>query len=103
MPISKQRAAEIEAIAEKDIDTSDIPEVGEEFFKKAKLRLPTTVAAGATGKFAVPSVSVSYARTGASTKINALGMRPMQEGAYERRSEQYLLIKSPSASGKRRA
>jgi superfamily II DNA or RNA helicase len=51
----------------------------------------------------VPSVSVSYAANGISTKINALGMRPMQERAYERRGEQYLLIKSPPASGKSRA
>src|SRR4051812_5953007 len=51
----------------------------------------------------VPSVSVSYARNGNSTKANALGMRPMQERAYERRGEQYLLIKSPPASGKSRA
>jgi len=51
----------------------------------------------------VPSVSVSYARSGASTKANALGMRPMQERAYEKRGEQYLLIKSPPASGKSRA
>jgi superfamily II DNA or RNA helicase len=52
---------------------------------------------------AIPSVSVSYARNGSSTKANALGMRPMQERAYERRGEQYLLIKSPPASGKSRA
>ena len=51
----------------------------------------------------VPSISVSYARTGASTKSNELGMRPMQERAYEKRGEQYLLIKSPPASGKSRA
>ncbi len=51
----------------------------------------------------VPSVSVSYARNGASAKANALGMRPMQERAYQRRGEQYLLIKSPPASGKSRA
>jgi len=51
----------------------------------------------------VPSVSVTYARNGSSTKANALGMRPMQERAYERRGEQYLLIKSPPASGKSRA
>ena len=51
----------------------------------------------------IPSVSVSYARTGASTKANALGMRPMQERAYEKRGEQYVLIKSPPASGKSRA
>ena len=51
----------------------------------------------------VPSVSVSYARTGRSTKANELGMRPMQERAYEKRGEQYLLIKSPPASGKSRA
>ena len=51
----------------------------------------------------VPSVSVTYARNGASTTANALGMRPMQERAYEKRGEQYLLIKSPPASGKSRA
>ncbi|MGY2919473.1 DEAD/DEAH box helicase [Bradyrhizobium sp. USDA 3262] len=54
-------------------------------------------------KKSVPSVSVSYSRNGTSTKANALGMRPMQERAYERRGEQYLLIKSPPASGKSRA
>ena len=51
----------------------------------------------------VPSVSVTYARNGASTTSNALGMRLMQERAYEKRGEQYLLIKSPPASGKSRA
>jgi superfamily II DNA or RNA helicase len=56
-----------------------------------------------TKQRAVPSVSVTYARNGASTKANALGMRPMQERAYEKRGEQYLLIKSPPASGKSRA
>ena len=52
---------------------------------------------------AVPSVSVTYARNGASTKANSLGMRPMQERVYEKRGEQYVLIKSPPASGKSRA
>jgi hypothetical protein len=51
----------------------------------------------------VPSVSVTYAQNGSSTKSNELGMRPMQERAYEKRGEQYLLIKSPPASGKSRA
>lgn len=51
----------------------------------------------------VPSVSVTYARNGSSTKANELGMRPMQERAFEKRGEQYLLIKSPPASGKSRA
>src|SRR6218665_1244149 len=51
----------------------------------------------------VPSVSITTACTGASSKANALGMRPMQERAYARRGEQYLLIKSPPASGKSRA
>ena len=51
----------------------------------------------------VPSVSVTYAQTGASTSSNELGMRAMQERAYEKRGEQYLLIKSPPASGKSRA
>jgi superfamily II DNA or RNA helicase len=52
---------------------------------------------------AIPSVSVTYAQDGTSTKANNLGMRPMQERAYQKRGEQYLLIKSPPASGKSRA
>lgn len=55
------------------------------------------------GNKSIPAISVSYARSGSSTKANELGMRPMQERAYERRGEQYLLIKSPPASGKSRA
>jgi superfamily II DNA or RNA helicase len=55
------------------------------------------------GNKIVPSISVTYATSGASSKSNALGMRPMQERAYERRGEKYLLIKSPPASGKSRA
>ena len=51
----------------------------------------------------VPSVSVKYSQNGNSTKSNELGMRVMQERAYEKRGEQYLLIKSPPASGKSRA
>ena len=51
----------------------------------------------------VPSVSVRYATSGRSTKANEFGMRPMQERAFEKRGEQYLLIKSPPASGKSRA
>ncbi len=55
-----------------------------------------------TGKI-IPSVSVTYARNGRSTRSNELGMRPMQERVWEKRGEQYLLIKSPPASGKSRA
>jgi hypothetical protein len=46
---------------------------------------------------------ITYAQTGNATRSNELGMRPMQERAYEKRGEQYLLIKSPPASGKSRA
>ena len=51
----------------------------------------------------IPSVSVKYAANGKSKKANEMGMREMQERAYEKRGEQYLLIKSPPASGKSRA
>ena len=51
----------------------------------------------------IPSVTVNYKSTGSSTTSNELGMRAMQEKAYEKRGEQYLLIKSPPASGKSRA
>ena len=112
MSISKKRLADIAAIADEDIDTSDIPEAGEAFFRKARLRLPgdaaptgavAPLAVSPTGRIAIPTVSVTYARTGNSTRANALGMRPMQELAYAKRGEQYLLIKSPPASGKSRA
>lgn len=56
-----------------------------------------------TNACTVPSVSITTARTGASSKGNELGMRAMQERAYAKRGEQYLLIKSPPASGKSRA
>jgi hypothetical protein len=56
-----------------------------------------------TNKRTIPSVSLTTARTGASTKADAMGMRQMQQRAYARRGEQYLLIKSPPASGKSRA
>ncbi|MGO2301117.1 DEAD/DEAH box helicase [Psychrobacter sp. AOP7-D1-15] len=45
----------------------------------------------------------TYARTGQSKKNNELGMREMQARAFEKRNSQYLLIKSPPASGKSRA
>lgn len=48
-----------------------------------------------------PSVSVQFNHT--ARKSNELGMRPMQERVYAKRGEQYLLIKSPPASGKSRA
>lgn len=51
----------------------------------------------------VPSISVTYAQDGSSTRLNELGMRAMQERAFQKRGEQYLLIKSPPASGKSRA
>ncbi|MHA6316320.1 DEAD/DEAH box helicase [Altererythrobacter sp. CAU 1778] len=51
----------------------------------------------------IPAVSFTTAQTGSSAKSDELGMRPMQAQAYEKRGEQYLLIKSPPASGKSRA
>ncbi len=51
----------------------------------------------------IPAVTFETARTGASARANEMGMRPMQERAYAKRGEQYLLIKSPPASGKSRA
>lgn len=51
----------------------------------------------------IPSVSIVTGHTGRSTHVNELGMRPMQERVYQMRGEQFLLIKSPPASGKSRA
>ncbi|MFX4267757.1 DEAD/DEAH box helicase [Aliarcobacter butzleri] len=48
-------------------------------------------------------IHVTYQQTGNSKKTNDLGMREMQEKAYEGRTAQYLLLKAPPASGKSRA
>lgn len=48
-------------------------------------------------------IKQNYQQTGGSTNTNALGMRAMQERAYAARNAQYLLLKSPPASGKSRA
>jgi len=56
-----------------------------------------------TNAYTVPSVSITTQRTGASSRSNVLGMRAMQERAYAKRGEPFLLIKSPPASGKSRA
>lgn len=48
-------------------------------------------------------IKVTYNQTGKSKSTNKLGMREMQEKAYEGRTAQYLLIKAPPASGKSRA
>lgn len=48
-------------------------------------------------------VNVTYAQTGQSSKVNNLGMREMQEKAYQVRDAQYILVKAPPASGKSRA
>ena len=48
-------------------------------------------------------VDVTYAQTGNSLNTNTLGMRDMQEKAFEAKDAQYLLLKAPPASGKSRA
>jgi RAD3-like DEAD/DEAH box helicase len=54
-------------------------------------------------KIITPSLTSNFARTGASTKSDPMGMRAMQARVWQYRGEQYLLIKSPPASGKSRA
>ncbi len=73
------------------------------YFLSIRAMNQTTSQNNPTNAYTVPSVSITTARTGASAKANALGMRAMQERAYAKRGEQYLLIKSPPASGKSRA
>jgi superfamily II DNA or RNA helicase len=48
-------------------------------------------------------VEVNYAQTGQSMTTDAMGMRDMQQRAYEARASQYILLKAPPASGKSRA
>lgn len=45
---------------------------------------------------------ITYKQNGGD-KLDAYGMRPMQQKVYKRRNEQYIILKSPPASGKSRA
>ena len=45
-------------------------------------------------------LKVKYAQTGKSAQTNTMGMREMQEKAFQARDAQYLLLKAPPASGK---
>ena len=49
------------------------------------------------------AIHVTYGKTGNSKQHNTLGMRSMQARVYEKRNEQYILVKAPPASGKSRA
>ena len=40
LSISKERLAQLEAVRDEEIDYSDIPELGESFWKNAKLAMP---------------------------------------------------------------
>ncbi len=44
MQLTKTNWARIDAMTDADIDTSDIPPLGEEFFAKATLRMPQSTA-----------------------------------------------------------
>ncbi len=48
-------------------------------------------------------INVEYSQSGKSQEIDKYGMREMQKRAFEENAAQYLLIKSPPASGKSRA
>ena len=48
-------------------------------------------------------LNLKYQQKETSTELNKLGMREMQARAFEKKNEQYLLVKAPPASGKSRA
>jgi superfamily II DNA or RNA helicase len=93
--LTPEEAAKYQSIREQVAD--ELPElVAQQHARPGDFDQPEVVRS-------IPSVTVKYAHNGSSTKANALGMRPMQERAYQKRGEPYLLIKSPPASGKSRA
>lgn len=54
-------------------------------------------------KMTVNFININYEANSASVGLNGMGMRDMQSRAFELRESQYILIKSPPASGKSRA
>lgn len=98
-------------LVEEDIDLSDIPESDEEAFSRGRWmppKIPNVQGvderiADCLYAMSTYPTSIRCARSGESLSANELGMRPMQQRAFDKRGEQYLLIKSPPASGKSRA
>lgn len=48
-------------------------------------------------------INTQYNQSGTSVSTNEMGMREMQQRAYDKYAEQYILLKAPPASGKSRA
>ena len=69
MPVSQKRLAEIAAIADDDIDTSEIPEADEAWFKGAKLVRPqgAEATAGPVDDMETPRSAVTESAAGRST------------------------------------
>ena len=75
IPISKQRLEEIAAIPDDEIDFSDIPELGPEFFENARLVLPPRSASKKTVTLRLDSDVLDWFKKGGKghlTRMNAV-------------------------------
>ena len=97
--LSQEEAAKYQSVREQI--AGELPDLIVRHHARMESVQPPQV--GRDGRRSIPSISVKYAHDGSSTKLGPLGMRPMQERVWQKRGEQYLLIKSPPASGKSRA
>lgn len=88
MPISQERLAEIAAIRDEDIDFSDIPELDEEFFKNARLVLPSGAAKRAVSLRVDADVLNWFKAQGAGhlTRMNAV-LRAYMLASHDSRAE----------------
>ena len=68
MPVSQKRLGEIAAIADEDIDTSDVPEADEAWFEGAKLILPPG------GENTAGSVDDAQRRRSAATAVDSTSL-----------------------------
>ena len=97
-----RRIRDIEAITDEAIDTSDIPEAGEEFFKRAKLRKPINQArpngAGRSANCASasgPAASVPPMKT--TTLAEAEKRKRSPKGTFDRKAYQRELMRKRRA------
>jgi len=73
LSISDDRLAELAAMPDEDIDTSDIPELTEEFWKNAKVRYPSEGKERLTVRFDEDMVQWFRSQgRGYQTKMNAV-------------------------------
>ena len=92
MSISKERLREIEAIKDEDIDYSDIPEAGEDFWRRAELQMPRPKKGVYVRLDADVLDWLKSKGKGYQTRLNAMLRALMESDRREKRKKRFRVV-----------